>query len=541
MDANSARVRFTLKDAAGVALDREGKLTDGAVTVSFILAQLAANADGSAAQYTAYTTRTQTSPAGAMAVQATTEANGTFTTLDVTAGRYEYTFAAPLTGFDPQQTQTVLAIAMRRIGDVQAIDRELHSVRPAGGAPLAREVVTDERCDRCHGNEIAAHGGRYTDVPQCVLCHSPQTTDPDTGNTVDFKVMIHKIHAGARLPSVIAGTPYRIIGFGQSVHDFSSVVFPHEIQSCESCHAGAQADRWKTAAEHDACVSCHDTTVFTTPVPPGKVLHSGGTQPANGTCAGVCHPATGSLAGVQDKHYTLALDPRAPKFVLTIDAITNTAPNQTPVVTFTIKDGETPRNILAAGQAMSSLRATLVGPNSDFAFFPTTYTMQGSGATGTLAAVDAAAGVFSYTFPAPIPANATGSWTVGLEGYWSPTCGNGTCEVGENGNACALDCGVPLTPRPAAIPRFAPNSVTRAFAVTDAQPQPRRMIVSDAKCDSCHRDLAFHGGSRKDPNYCVVCHNASLANVGRVARFEGSTIRAESLDFKVMIHKIHRG
>ena len=505
-----AIVSFRLRDAAGAPLDRTGHLTAGKVNVAFVLAQLAENADGSPAQYTAYTTNS--------ASQAATEAvEANFAVVDVTAGTYTYTLAAALTNLDPTKTQTVLAVADRTTGTTRTFDRDTFSVRPTGPAPITRQLVTDASCGGCHATSLATHGGRYTSAAQCVMCHQPQSTDPESGNTVDFKVMIHKIHRGVDLPSVKAGTPYQIIGFGNSVNDFSTIEFPQNIARCTTCHAGAQPDRWKTTITKAACGSCHDMTVFSfAEVTATRPLHGGGEQLTEGNCA-VCHGPTAAIAPIEAKHYTGLLDPAATKVALELQSITSTGPGQIPTMTFRVTVNAAPRDIITA--PLTRLTATVAGPTTDISSFWQAR-IQGAPTVGTLVAVDAPNGVFAYTFPAtlPIPPTATGSYQVGLEGYIQ--------------NA--------VVPPATSAPRYAALNPVLPFAVTDATPQPRRTIVDLAKCNSCHQSLALHGGARTNPQYCVSCHNTTGVN-DRTARFEGGSALEEPLDFRVMIHKIHRG
>lgn len=501
-----ATVAFHVNDGAGVALDKDGRLTSGTVELGFVLAQLAKLPNGEPGQYTAYTTRLQTAN-GVTATQGAVDTGGTLQVIDVASGSYRYTFGSSVAARDAALTQTVTGYAIRRIGTAQVIASKARSF--VADAPVAtpRNVVSDARCDSCHG-ALNGHGGRYTAVEQCVLCHNPQSSDPDTGNTVDFRVMIHKIHRGAELPSVIAGTPYRIVG--RSAHDFSTIEFPQNIARCAACHDGAQGDYWKTKVGMSNCTSCHDNIAFQTPLPAGKILHSGGVQPSDAPCA-VCHPATGSIAGVSESHLTGLISPTARKVELTVGGMAQTAPGQTPVMTFTAMIDGAPADLTAT--PLTSLRATIAGPNSDFATFWQA-TIQGGGAAGTL--TYSGAGVHQYTFPAAaaIPAGATGSYTAGLEGYLTP--------------AGSTD-------------RFATVGPTHAFAVTDTTAVPRRAVVDQARCNGCHFDISGHGGSRKGAQYCTLCHNANKANNERIARREGTTVLAEPVDFKVMIHKIHAG
>ena len=94
-----------------------------------------------------------------------------------------------------------------------------------------------------------------------MLCHQPQNADPTSGNSLDLKVMAHKIHMGSQLPSVVgtsdqARRPYEISGYMNSISNFSTVIDPadpaalrslpqpdHRRRAGQSIHDGAHAGR----------------------------------------------------------------------------------------------------------------------------------------------------------------------------------------------------------------------------------------------------------------------------------------------------------
>jgi OmcA/MtrC family decaheme c-type cytochrome len=502
IESSTASVELTIEDAGRVGLDREGVFTAGAVSISLVLSRIEEGG------YVAYTTRVASSTITRLRIeQAAVDQNGRFE--ELADGRYRYTFGTPIDPSDPSRTHTIAAYAEREFEDVRYVaNAELH-FRPDGEAVTdTREIVTDAACATCH-DDLSAHGGARKDVLLCQTCHTAQTIDPDTGNTADLKVMIHKIHMGAELPSVLGGGSYQIVGFRGAVHDYSGIHFPQEVANCGVCHQGADAERWK-GASIAACVSCHDDVSFSDPPPAGLRLHGGGPQPDEAACRS-CHPMEGGIAGVEDVHLTPLRDPESPHLDVEILAIRNTAPGDLPEVDFRVTVNGAPRDIVS--EPLSTLRMTVAGPNEDFASY-WQVTAQGAGAAGTLTAIDAGEGSFRYLFPSAIPADARGSYSLAIEASISIS----------------------------GLPRFAASAPIAAFAVTDPVAVPRRDVIGDERCNACHFDLSFHGGNRKNADYCGFCHNGSNSNDERAARLEGSTdVLVHSVDVKRMIHKIHAG
>lgn len=506
VEGGLTRVRFRLADPKGLPLDREGVTTPGAVGVSFVLATIPKGQT----QYTSYTTRSVQSPiTGVSAVQAGTDAGGVF--VKTGEGEYQYTFQtrAP-SGYDRTATHSIGAYSNRDLTEFDMgrnyANDVFHFVPDGSKVTVVRDVVRTETCNgRCH-DPLALHGGARRKVELCILCHQPQTVDPDTGNAVNFAVMIHRIHRGADLPSVKAGKPYQIIGNAQRVFDFSEVEFPAGVRNCEVCHdpksGAAQADAW-LKPNRAACGSCHDDVNFAT----GE-NHVDLPQISDNQCAN-CHTPEGELefdASIRGAH----LDPRfsreLPGTVFQILKVENAAPGKRPTVTYSVKDN---KGAAINPTTMARLALVLAGPTTDYAGMITEDARQATAIGGDQ---------YSYTFQAAIPEGARGSFSVGAEGYRDIKLAAGTKK-----ERSVRDAGM--------------NKVMY-FSVDGSKVEPRRQVVDISKCNSCHLKLEMHGGNRNRVEHCVQCHNPNQTDA---ARRPADKMPAEVVTFKTMIHRIHTG
>ncbi|BAV35011.1 cytochrome C [Sulfuricaulis limicola] len=403
-----------------------------------------------------------------------------------------------------------------------------------GSGPVAnaRDIVTTAKCNECH-NQLSLHGSRV-ETRLCVTCHNPGTWSAGTPNkTVDFKVMIHKIHRGHDLPSVVAGGTYAI-----GSHDYSDVHFPQDIRNCTKCHDGAasaQGNNWQTQPSIAACGSCHDNIDFSKARSADPNGHSGGDVSAvtdSESCLG-CHSSGEEAGSIAEKHALPALlKAEGAKYKLKIVSVTNTAPLALPTIRFSITNAaDVPYDIAATpaitGGSMSLLigwSTTDINNNGRSNSQPISISLLSSGAlAGTV--TNNGDGTYSVTSTTAVPADATGSGRAGFHARFSADV---------NGDATKETIQV--------------KSVVKDFLITGASLVARRTVVDMAKCNLCHERLSLHGGARTDePQICVMCHNPNATDVGRRPKTGGIPVAAtmldlkkeESIDFKRMIHGIH--
>ncbi len=562
---NPPVVNFTVTNELGAPMLG---LTDA--DLRFNIAKLVPGTNGEPSVWQNYINRSVSGAVQGAQERKTTTAGYVFGTLvDNRNGSYTYTFATDITSPTSNPCPAPCTDASGKALDISFSASLTHRVTvqqansaypkatgtydfvPGGAAVTTRDVVVTATCNQCH-DQLVAHGTRV-EVKLCVTCHNPGSWVAGTPNVpVDFKVMIHRIHNGINLPSVVAGGSYKI---GSS--DFSAATFPQDIRNCTKCHDGklsAQGDNWKNQPTMQACGSCHDDVNFGAQSDPAKPLnHPGGVTLDNSvcvTCHGVGKPfdtvASHNLADKIPSAPSYWVPPKikaaAAKFKFNIISVTGTAAGSKPVVTFSVTDptnGDTPYDIKADPHFTSAAAALTVqigwGPSSTSADFG------GSLASGSNfgqpvrisvlnnAAVTAGttAGTYNVTSTAAIPA--AGTIRVMMDGH----------PAADVFVAGAFNDSLPV------------KNVFTNVAITGSTLVARRTVVAVASCDACHDYLSMHGYNRtEEPGVCVICHNPNATDAARRPTFSTNATltgagsdgkKEESIDFKRMIHGIHAG
>ena len=232
--------------------------------IRFVLARLEPAVNGKSSTWHALTRRTEAFPGSPAPTpadrvtgtgptnQAYTETATSGTWVDKASGIYEYTFARNVKTdaeipYDPSLPHRV-GLEIRTSPNVAPTNipanNATYTFTPATGAELeqsGREIVDNDTCNACHDN-LAFHGDARFDLKYCAMCHESYSFDAQSGNSLDLKVMIHKIHAGETLPSVEAGGFYGIFGFGNTFTDLGEVVYPQDKRNCSTCHQESDTD-----------------------------------------------------------------------------------------------------------------------------------------------------------------------------------------------------------------------------------------------------------------------------------------------------------
>jgi OmcA/MtrC family decaheme c-type cytochrome len=471
------------------------------------------------------------------AIQAGADSGGT--TKQVADGEFIYTFKTKAVGannaaYDPTTTHRVGIYGSRNLTEFDLGTNYASNTLtwiPAGGTPTnTRDVIRTASCNKCH-DSLAFHGGSRIGMDLCIMCHQPQTTDPDTGNTVDMKVFVHKLHMGSQLPSVKAGNPYQVIGFNQAVSDWSTVNLPSDPRRCTFCHedvkvtGATQSNNWLSNPSRAACGSCHDDVNFAT----GQ-NHVNLPQVSDSQCT-QCHIPQGELefdASIKGAHTIPTQSLTNAGLVIGLVKVDNGVAGKAPTVTFTVKDyAGNPVTMAQLTGGSNRMALVMAGPTTDYGYtsFGSDVTTPGYVSENPVPTAKCSGdGTCSYTFTHSIPAKATGTYAIGVEGRRGSTLLAGTAQQ--------------QTSEYGAI-----NKVVY-FSVDGSKMTPRRQVVDINKCNGCHSYLSLHGENRNQIEMCVLCHNPSENDnsVRGVATTPSDKNQPpQSVNFALMIHKIHTG
>lgn len=420
-----------------------------------------------------------------------------------------------------------------------------------------REVVLEENCANCHGDEFMAHGGSRRDLDVCLTCHVAGSEDRYSstdstvtpGTSVGMTTMIHKIHMGEDLSNgyTVAGYPADTSDPGYPNYnsiDFSEVVFPSFKEgsaSCDSCHSGAADGDVNTRPTREACGACHDSVDFA-----AGTNHEGGAQTNDTNCA-VCHSPEDIDGYHLDARFDTAFNPGINVEILTASGGSGSGgafqAGDTVTITFkaTHDDGTYVDKTEFAYSSSSSTCGTLAGGATLYLGGPTEHmeriqystSPSSSSTVGSVygsSTYDSSTGIYTYSMPAVIPStipaqlNDTTGFGVEQGDWYGLPLPSGTYRLG-------LALYTTLWDADCNRVRVADTTYFDILMGTATTIEDHD-YVDNASCESCHETVEFHGDSRNDVSYCVMCHTPGSED-------SSSVNPTTTLDFPVMIHKIH--
>ena len=191
-----------------------------------------------------------------------------------------------------------------------------------------RTVVAETNCNQCHIN-LSLHGTLRNNTDYCVLCHNPiehgcrnpsyrgsSATTPQPPQGINFNLLVHRIHYGINMQA--ANRTYTVVGFGGSMNNFSSTLFPAlsptgaatDTENCSLCHVNSteQNDLTLTGLHQvtdpqgpinpvgpftSACTGCHMDLA--------SASHALSNTTVLGEACAVCH-ASGAIEAVDQVH-----------------------------------------------------------------------------------------------------------------------------------------------------------------------------------------------------------------------------------------------
>ena len=425
-----------------------------------------------------------------------------------------------------------------------------------------RKMSDVASCNGCH-DKLALHGGGRVDTQFCVMCHNPGTVDPESGNSMNMSTMVHKIHAGKLLKSQLSagGEDYAIWGYGNTKHDYAEVGFPQDLRNCSVCHSASnpntpQGDNWKTKVSQEACLTCHAnkpgsswyTSHTAIAVSVLKNTAAKATDMGNQLCSG-CH--LGDVTISPERVHWNQNEENAANYKMNIESAvfndTATKMGRTVSVTYSLAN---PVNgavwdLKSDAKKFGSLRLVLAYQN-----------MTSQVSNGQPVAITEFSAYNNGGSSASVLAN-TGvnlggnrfKVDIRLPDDTAIAVASGTARVVSYGQIVENKLNVKTRQEitPAVNANIVVQHTYKDVLLTGSVLNPRRVIVSNEKCNVCHgalgttsgsntADSAFHSGARNTVESCVVCHDANRSSSTLMTN--GLALN-ESYQFKRMIHGIH--